>query len=176
MTFAGLTTSELWTLFGAFGGAMVVLYILKLRRRRIEVPFSPLWARVLEEKQSSSLFRRLKRPFSLLVQLLIVALLVVALGDPKLAGMAGCSYEPPAPPPTRHTLLMIDASASMATLEGGKTRLAKAREAAHALVDEVKGNPHHEVMVVQLDARTRPLTLWTSDAKALHAAIDEVAP
>jgi len=31
-------------------------------------------------------------------------------------------------------------------------------------------------MVVQLDAQTRPLTLWTSDRKALHVAIDAVAP
>ena len=82
MNFAGLSAGEMWTLFAAFGGAMVVLYILKLRRRRVEVPFSPLWARVVEERQSSSLFRRLKRIFSLLVQLLIIGLLVLALGDP----------------------------------------------------------------------------------------------
>ena len=176
MNFAGLGTSELWTLFAAFGGAMVLLYVLKLRRRRVEVPFTPLWARVVEEKQSSSLFRRLKRIFSLLVQLAIIGLIVVALGDPKLGGLAGCGYQAPAPPPERHTLLMIDASASMATIERGETRLEAARRAAHEVIDQVAVNPNHRVMVVQVDATTRPLSLWSSDAKALHAAIDAVAP
>ena len=44
-----LGMSSLIVDLAAFGGAMVVLYILKLRRRRVEVPFSPLWARVVWE-------------------------------------------------------------------------------------------------------------------------------
>ncbi|TNF28184.1 MAG: VWA domain-containing protein [Deltaproteobacteria bacterium] len=176
MTFAGLGTSELLTLFSAFGGGMALLYVLKLRRRRVEVPFSPLWARVVEERQSTSLFRRLKRLLSLLVQLAVIGLVVVALGDPKLSGAAGCGYQAPAPPPVRHTLLMIDASASMATLEQGETRLDAARAKAHEAIDRIASNPNHRVMVVQVDATTRPLSLWSSDAKALHAAVDAVAP
>lgn len=176
MSFTGLGASELWTIFAAFGGGMVLLYVLKLRRRRVEVPFSPLWARVVEERQSSSLFRRLKRILSLLVQLLVIGLLVVALGDPQLSGFAGCGYQAPEPPSERHTLLMIDASASMATIERGETRLEAARARAHAVIDDVTDNPNHRVMVVQVDATTRPLTLWSNDAKALHAAVDAVAP
>ncbi|PIE17159.1 MAG: hypothetical protein CSA66_06690 [Proteobacteria bacterium] len=176
MTFGGLGASDLWALFAIAGGAMVLLYLLKLRRRRVEVPYSPLWARVVEDKQSTSLFKRLKRVFSLLVQLMVVAAIVLALGDPKLAGLAGCSYSEPERPPPRHTLLMIDASASMATVERGRTRLSRARAEAHAVADALRGDPDHRVMVVQLDARTRPLTLWTSDADAVAEAIDAVAP
>ena len=176
MTFEGVATTSLWTLFGAFGGAMVLLYLLRLRRRRVEVPFSPLWARVVEERQSSALWRRLKHLLSLLVQLAIVGLIVLALGDPRLSGLEGCGYEAPAPPPERHTLLLLDASASMATVERGETRLELARREAHRLVDELTRNPAHRVMLVQVDAVTRPLTLWTTDAQALHAAIDAAAP
>ena len=50
MNFNGIPISEMLKLAAIFGGAMVVLYILKLRRRRVQVPFSPLWARVVEEK------------------------------------------------------------------------------------------------------------------------------
>ena len=51
MTFAGLTLTQIGTLLGALGGATLLLYLLKLRRRRVEVPFSPLWARVVEERR-----------------------------------------------------------------------------------------------------------------------------
>jgi len=176
MTFAGLTGSQLLTLFGALGGAMVLLYILKLRRKRIEVPFSPLWARVAEERQSTSLFKVLKRIFSLLVQLCILAAIVMALGDPKVSGMAGCNYEAPKPPPTRHTLLLLDASASMSAIEGGESRVKRARKRAHELIDKLGDNPNHRAMVLQFDAKVRPLSLWTADRKALHAAVDRFAP
>lgn len=176
MNFVGLGASQLLTLLAAFGGAMVLLYLLKLRRRRVEVPFTPLWARVVEERAATSLFDKLKRLLSLLVQLAIVALVVLALGEPRLAGLAGCTYEPPAPPPTRHTLLLVDASASMATVERSRTRLDAARAAAHEIVDGLAGRDGHRVMVVQVDAATRPLSLWTDDAAALRAAVDAVAP
>ncbi len=176
MTLEGLPLAELGKLFAIFGGIMVVLYILRLRRRRVQVPFSPLWSRVVVEKQASSLFRALKRIGSLLVQLAIVALVVMALGDPKVGSFMGCTHEDEKPPPPRHALLVIDASASMATVEAGRTRLQLAKEKAHAIVDQLAVHPSQRVMVVQLDAKTRPLTLWTSEPKALHAAIDKVAP
>jgi len=176
VTLGGLGAGELLALFGAFGGAMVVLYLLKLRRRRVEVPFAPLWARLVEDKRSTSLLRRLRRPFSLLVQLLVIACLVLALGDPRLSGLAGCAHEPPAPPPARHTLLLVDASASMASFEAGQTRLEAARAEARRVVEAATRNPNHRIMVVQLDAQLRPLTLWSRDRRALLDAIDAVAP
>ncbi len=178
MTFTGLPMGDLLSLFGLFGGALVVLYLLKLRRRQVEVPFGPLWARVTSERQASALFRALKRVLSLLLQLAILALVVLALGNPTLgdgSAAAGCGYEPPRPPPERHTLILMDASASMAALEGGLTRLERAREAAHRVIDQLGDNPNHRAMVVQVDARVRPLALWTADRKRLHAAVDAVA-
>ena len=58
-------------------GLTIVAYILKMRRRRFEVPFSTLWQRVLEEKESSSLWRHLKRVLSLLLMLMIIGLLLL---------------------------------------------------------------------------------------------------
>jgi Ca-activated chloride channel family protein len=63
----------------------VALYILKLRRRVVAVPFSPLWQRILRDKEATSLFSKLKRLLSLLLQLALLALLVLALGDPRAA-------------------------------------------------------------------------------------------
>lgn len=167
-----MSTTELLALFGALAAAMVLLYILKLRRRRVEVPFAPLWARLVEERSSSALFRRLKRLFSLLVQLTLLALIVLAMGDPRFSSGTGCGFEPPAPPPERHTLLLLDSSASMATFERGRTRIERAAARAHALIDQLGDNPAHRLMLAAIDTDLRPLTLWTTDHKAAHAAVD----
>src|SRR5262249_45780740 len=103
-----------WTTFaaiaGGIGALVVVAYILKLRRRRHEVPFSKLWQRVLKEKESSSLFRRLRRLISLAVQLAFLALLLLAAVDPKI-GNAETSG--------RNVVVIVDASASMKAQDEG---------------------------------------------------------
>ena len=173
MSFLGLGASQMLALGGALGGALVLLYLLELRRRRVEVPFAPLWSRVIEDKQSSALWSRLKRLLSLLVQLAILTLVVLALGDPQPGAHQGCGFAPPAPPPERHTLLLLDSSASMASFQRGQSRLADAAEAARALLDLLGANPGHRVMVVSVDGAVHPLTLWTADRAVAHAAVDD---
>src|SRR5277367_5911627 len=104
MILAGLHFAQLAALFGLVGAAVVALYILKLRRRAIPVPFSPLWQKVLRDKEATSLFSKLKRLMSLLLQLILLALLVFALGDPRAqaAFVKG-----------RNLVVLLDASASM---------------------------------------------------------------
>ena len=68
MIFAGLPFATLATIFGAVAAGMIALYILKLRRRVVAVPFSPLWQRILRDKEATSLFSKLKRLLSLLLQ------------------------------------------------------------------------------------------------------------
>ncbi len=65
MELTGLPLSEVLTVLGGFAAAVVVLYLLKLRRRQVEVPFVHLWREVLAEKQTTRLFAALKRFLSL---------------------------------------------------------------------------------------------------------------
>ena len=85
MIFAGLTATQLFAIFGVAAAAMIALYILKLRRRTFAVPFAPLWMRILKDKDATSLFSKLKRLLSLLLQIALLALLAVSLGDPRAA-------------------------------------------------------------------------------------------
>jgi len=62
----------------------VVFYILKLRRRPSRC-VRPLWQRILRDKEATTLFSQLKRILSLLLQLVLFALLLLALGDPRTA-------------------------------------------------------------------------------------------
>src|SRR5437870_3358305 len=85
MHFVGIPFATLLPIFGLAAAAIVGLYILKLRRRKVAVPFERLWERILRDKEATSLFARLRRILSLLLQLLILAALVLALGDPRTA-------------------------------------------------------------------------------------------
>ncbi len=85
MILAGLGFAQLAAIFGAAAAFATALYILKLRRRTVAVPFSKLWEKILRDKEATSLFSRLKRLLSLLVQLALLALLAFALGDPRAA-------------------------------------------------------------------------------------------
>ena len=85
MTLEGpIALRTLATVAAVLGGLTVIAYILKLRRRRHEVPFTKLWQRVLREKDATSLWRKLKRLLSLLVQLVFLALLLGAALDPRI--------------------------------------------------------------------------------------------
>jgi hypothetical protein len=166
MTLLGLTLTQLATIFAAVGGAVTLLYILKLRRRRISVPFAQLWQRVLKERQSDSLFRRLKRLLSLLLQLAFLFLLVAALGNPRLSTQVISQ---------RRIIMLVDASASMKSADAEEgTRMKAALKKARELVSGLSGSD--VMMIVRMDAQITPLTAFTSDTKTLFKALDGLKP
>ena len=59
--FAGLPSRSSRPSSAPSASASSSLYILKLRRRAVAVPFSPLWERILRDKEATSLFSKLKR-------------------------------------------------------------------------------------------------------------------
>lgn len=83
MSFAGFTLAQLWPIFAAGAGAITVLYLLRMRRRQVIVPFAALWERVTRESESRRLWRKLRRLLSWLLQLVVLALVCLSLGDPR---------------------------------------------------------------------------------------------
>ena len=83
MTLAGWTLSQLGLMFGIGAAAITLLYLLRMRRRQVQVPFAALWERVTRESESRRIWRRLRRLLSWLVQLIVLALICLALGDPR---------------------------------------------------------------------------------------------
>ena len=81
MELAGYSAAALLRIGGILAAFVVVMYILRLRRRPVAVPFAPLWRRVLRDKEATSLISRLKRWLSLLLQLAILGALLFALGE-----------------------------------------------------------------------------------------------
>lgn len=165
MELTGLTFTEVLTVLGGFAGAVVVLYLLKLRRRQVEVPFVHLWQQVLAEKQTTKLFSALKRILSLLVALAIVAALTFAMGDPRYVGTTGDG---------RTTVVLIDASASMQATDVSPSRLERARERVEQLVEGMGSNDR--MLLAQMDASTVPLTPLSGETRPLLEGLARLAP
>ncbi|MFP4597093.1 MAG: VWA domain-containing protein [Persicimonas sp.] len=166
MQFTGLPLNTILTLAGVVAAGVTVLYILKLRKRRIKVPFSHLWGRVLDKKRRQSDFwRRFRRVISWLLHILMVALLAFALADPHLEDESVRG---------RHILLLVDNSASMAATDvsGGADRLDVARQKALEILKTV--GPEDRVMLVAFNDQLQPLSPFVSEASILEQPIREI--
>lgn len=170
MHFQGLPLPQLLAIGGAAALAIGALYLLKLRRRAFPVPFAKLWERVLRDKDSTTLFARLKQLVSFLLQLLLLALLVLALGDPRIdAGIRE----------GRSLVVLVDASASMQAIdvapanEPNRRRLDEAKDEVLRIV-RGKGRADR-MLIAQMDARLLPLSTLTTELSELEAAVDRVA-
>lgn len=165
MELTGLTLGQVLAVLGGFGAAVVVLYLLKLRRRQVQVPFVKLWETVLAEKQTTRLFSKLKRLLSLLIALAIVAALAFALGDPRWVGSKASG---------RTLVVLVDASASMKATDEEPTRFDRAKAEVRRIADGL--GPSDRMIVAQMDATTTPISPLTGDPRvvleslgALHA-------
>ncbi len=163
--FVGVPLQTLLTVGGAAAALVVVLYILKLKRRPVPVPFSRLWERILRDKEATSLFSQLKRLLSLLLQLALLALMLLALGDPRTAQNLTEG---------RNVVVLMDASASMQATDVAPTRLEEGRRRVRDVVRGLGGSDR--MIVAQMDAAVTPLSTMTNDVAELEAGLAAVSP
>jgi len=163
MGFAGLPLGTLLGIFGAAAALVAVFYILKLRRRAVPVPFSRIWDSVLRDKQATELFSKLRRVLSLLLQLALLALMVLALGDPKPKEDLRVG---------RHLVLLVDASASMKAVDVKPNRLAQAKAEATKIVRSMGASDR--AIVVQMGSVPTPRSSMSADQTELLQAIAQV--
>src|SRR4051812_1426428 len=163
MHFTGIPLQTLIQVGALAGAIVVVFYILKLRRRPVAVPFSKIWQRILRDKEATSLFSQLKRLLSLLVQLALLAMLLLALGDPRLAAnlVEG-----------RNIVVLLDASASMKATDVAPSRVDAAKERVRAMVRGLSGSDR--MLIAQMDAAVTPLSTLTGEVSELEAGLASV--
>ena len=162
-------------LFG-LAAPIVLLYILKLRRRREPVSTLMFWEQLFKEKQTTSLFQKLKHLLSLLLQLLFLTLLVLAIARPQFAFITKAA---------RHVILIIDHSASMNSLESSdeeqesnpaasNSRLESAKQRALRMVEGLRFMD--EMMVISCHAKLTIHSPFTNHQKSLRQAIQSIQP
>ena len=168
MTFFGPIGSTLFV-YVAIGAGLLAIgaYIIKMRRRRFEVPFAQLWRRVLEQKDANSLWKQLKRLLSLLLILFILGLVLFAALDPTLGATDRKA---------RSVVVLLDASGSMTTMDGddaGKlSRMDAAKKAAKKLVDSMGGGDL--AMIMKVDGQATPMSRFSNDGPMLDKIVDGI--
>jgi hypothetical protein len=143
----------------AFAVPLIVLYMLRSRRLRVDVPSVLLWQRADQSVTSAVPWKRLEITPLLLVQLVILALLVFALARPFF------SQESLLGP---HTVLVLDASGSMAA--AGRFDLAVER--AVSLSADV--SDANLVSVVSAGPTARVVASFLRTPDAVRDALDSV--
>lgn len=111
------------------GAAIIVLYLLKMRRKDIRVPATFLWPQMTYEIRANSLFQKLRLSLLLFLQLLAILLIVLGLAQPqvKRKGLGG-----------EVTVLVIDSSASMSATDIAPSRFEHAKQVATNIINQAK--------------------------------------
>lgn len=109
---------------------IVVLYLLKVRLRRVPVATTMFWDQQFEDTKPQAIWRQLRNIFSLLLQLLFVSLLVVAIGNPVLTSSRQQQ---------RRVVVVVDNSASMQASDAdGRKRMDVATEQVRQVIASLK--------------------------------------
>ena len=160
MFFANLTLAEFLLLLGAASAATVALYLLVRSRRQVVAPTLRFWQQARRELEQRRR-RRVDQPLSLLLQLVAVALLLLAVAQPRIG---------PRPDEGAAHVLLLDSSSwtQAPAVERETKRLALAWLRTLPAQDRV--------LVVRTDAMPTPLTAFTTDRAAAARAIRESQP
>ncbi len=150
-------------LLAAIALPIVGLYILKVRLRRVPVSTNLFWHQIFDEKPPRSIWQNLRHIVSLLMQLTLLALLVLALADPYFAWQAKYA---------RHVVLVIDNSASMQATDVAPTRFDAAIEKAQQLVTGLRDQD--QVAIVVAGKSPEVVVGLTGHIPTLRRALDGI--
>jgi hypothetical protein len=152
-----------WGLLALVPAGIVLLYFLKLRRRPVRVPSTLLWRRSIEDLHVNSLFQRLRKNLLLFLQLLIVALVLLALAGPRIKGLTSQG---------ERLVIAIDESASMAATDVSPSRLEEAKREARRIVGAM--NSGDVAMIVAFSNSARVVATYTADKDLLRNKLDAI--
>jgi len=152
-------------LFIPLGAAIVVLYLLKLRRREQMVSSVMLWRDAVADIQANAPFQKLKKSLLLLLQLLALLVIVFGVSRPFIRAK-GVSEN--------RIVLILDASASMQSTDVSPSRFDYAKSKALDIVRRM--GPGDTMLVITAGAKTRVVASFTSDKRSLQGAISRLKP
>lgn len=140
---------------------IILLYILRLRRRETVVSSNFLWQQILRDNEANTPWQRLRRNILLLLQLIILALLVLALMRPAQIVPTITAGK---------TVVLLDASASMSATDiDGETRYQEAQRQANLLLNDLTADD--QISVIRVGEVAEPLINYTNNFLAVRQAI-----
>ena len=142
---------------------IVALYILKVRLRRVPVSTNLFWKQIFEEKPPRSLWQQFRHWYSLLLQLLLLILIVLALMNPYFSWQSLQA---------RRLVMVVDNSASMRATDIRPTRLDAAKEAAAEIIDGLRFQD--ELSIILAGESPEVVASLTGHSPTLHEALRSI--
>ncbi len=139
---------------------ILILYMLKLRRKEVEVSSVLLWQLLLRDREANAPWQRLKRNLLLFLQLLLLALLVFALARPFLKVKTVA---------TGTVVVLLDASASMNATDVSPSRFEAARLTVRQLINDL--GPAGKMSLILVGHQPEVLASATGDKELLRSAL-----
>jgi Ca-activated chloride channel family protein len=143
---------------------IVALYFLRIRRPTRVVSALHLWPDEIRDRQANVPWQRLRFSWLLLLQLVAAAVLVAAALQPALSASASLA---------RHSIVLLDTSASMQARDVQPSRLGDAKQQIASLIDQL--GPQDRMTLVAVESTPRIVASVVGDHDALHRALDSVS-
>src|SRR5436305_10154658 len=164
MYFLNLSFLQFAAVFGSISAISVALYLLDRSRRKQVVSTLRFWV-AAEEPTVAARRRRVQQPWSLLLQLISMALLLLAVSQLRIGTPAQLG---------RDHVIVLDTSAWMAGRSGARTLMDVARDRARQYLKALPARDR--VMLVRADAMATPATAFEEDRAKVERAIDGTQP
>lgn len=159
MYFLNLTFLQFAAVFGSIAAVSVALYLLDRSRRRQVVSTLRFWV-ASEQPAVAARRRRIQQPWSLILQLVSMALLLLAIAQLRLGTPARAG---------RDHVIVLETSSWMAARSGGHTLMDRARQRARQYLRALPARDR--VMLVRADGLATPATAFEPDHRKVDAAI-----
>ena len=144
--------------------ALILLYLLKVRRRDYEVGSTYLWTHLLRDLAAHEPWQRLHWSILLVAQLLLVGLLVLAIARPFYTAQAAEAV---------HAIILLDGSASMQMTDVSPSRFEAARQQGRKVLNDLPDDSIGTLIVVK--SRPEVLVAASADRQQLYQALDRAA-
>ncbi|MBZ5621054.1 MAG: BatA and WFA domain-containing protein [Acidobacteriia bacterium] len=159
-----LSLLQFLAVFGSLSAIAIALYLLDRSRRRQIVSTLRFWV-AAEQPAVAARRKHIQQPWSLILQLVSMALLLLAIAQLRLGTPARAG---------RQHVILLETSAWMAARTGKTTLMDLARERARRYLHALPA--HDRVMLVRADALATPVTAFEPDHRKIDAAIQNSQP
>lgn len=153
--------SPWFALLGLLAIPIILLYMLKFQRQKVEISSILLWQMVLQDRQANRPWQKLKRNLLLIVQLVILAALVFALIQPAIFGNAISNAQ---------VIVILDATASMQASDVSPSRFESAKEELQKIINDLPNSS--ELTLIQASSEPTVLIAHSQDKSEMREMVE----
>jgi hypothetical protein len=164
MYLLNLSFVQFLAVFGTISAVSVALYLLDRSRRRQIVSTLRFWV-AAEHPTAAARRKHIQQPWSLVLQLVSMALLLLAIAQLRLGSPAQAG---------RDHVIILETSAWMGVRSGNRSLMDLARDRARRYLRALPARDR--VMLVRADAMATPVTAFEPDRGKIEAAIQASQP